>query len=353
MKKLFYCLSLFWCMLAFHTLQAEAYVLVTASNDADNNELLVYDAQGKLLQSIATQGQGGIPSNKTGGGIAKKDYLVAVVNFGSQSVSLFKQQGNSFMLLQVLPTLSKPVSVAFGHNHLYILGTTSVESHQVNGDRVNERPDGSSRLLMADGSAAQVGVLPNHLIISEKTHTIELVDLRNGVVTDKVHAVQLPPAPNNDTPVGLVTRGDVAYVTIAHSDKVGIVRDGRLIALVSSGSQHAPCWLALTGPWLYSSNTPSKTISRYKVTNDSIVLVEPIAATIPGGGPSDIDCDNGLLAVLDTGGETGHLTQFQIIDEGKLKFINVMSTAKTANGIAIIKLQAQQSPASLPEATGV
>ena len=265
--------------------------------------------------------------------------MIAVVNFGSQSVSLFKQQGNSFTLTQVIPALSKPVSVAFGYNHLYILCTTNVESHKVNGDVIDERPDGSSRLLMADGSAAQVGVLTNQLIISEKTHTIELVDLNNGAVSEKIHSVQLPPAPDNNTPVGLATRGDVAYVTIAHSDKVGLVKNGKLLVLVSSGSQHVPCWLTLTGPWLFSSNTPSKTISRYDVSDASVVLAEPIAAKIPQGLPSDLDSDKGVLTVLDTGEGPAHLTQFQIDNDGNLKLINTISTVKTANGAAIIQLQ--------------
>jgi hypothetical protein len=265
------------------------------------------------------------------------DKWIAVVNFGSQSVTLFKRQDGSFVLSQVIPAPSKPVSVAFGHRHLYILGATTIESHPLNGDSISERPDGSARLLMADGSAAQVGVLPNQLIISEKTHTIELVDLKNGVVTEKVIPVELPPAPKNDTPVGLVTRGDVAYVTIAHSDEVGIVKDNKLIALVSSETQHAPCWLALTGSWLYASNTPSQTISRYKVSDTSIVLEEPIAAKTPAGLPSDMDIQNGVLAVLDiTGKGPGYIDQFQIDGEGKLKLIKTFSTAENANGVLII-----------------
>ncbi len=72
-------------------------------------------------------------------------------------------------------------------------------------------------------AAAQVGLLTNQLIASERSRTIELIDLRDGIVTDKIQPVQLPPPPGNDTPVGLVTRGNAAYVTIAHSDKVGLV----------------------------------------------------------------------------------------------------------------------------------
>lgn len=340
MKKLFCICHLFLFLLAFNTLQAQnsSYLIVTASNDLNANELLVYDAKGKRLHSIPTEGKGGVAPNIVGGGIAKFGKFLAVINYDSQSVSLFKQQGNSFKLIQVLPTISKPVSVAFGHYHLYVLGRTTIESHRIQGDSIVEQPDGSSQLLAGDGSAAQVGVLPRHLIISERSNMIELVELNEGSVTGNIRPVKLPPPPGNDTPVGLATQGDTAYVTIAHSDKVGVVKNGKLVQILSSESQHAPCWLTAMGPWLFCSNTPSKTISRYQISDQGLALSELIAARIQGGLPSDLDADNGILAVLDTGNGNAHITQFQIDKDGNLKLINTTSTASTANGIAVIKL---------------
>lgn len=340
MKNLFYIFSTLWLTFAFNVMQAEAntYAIATASNGDNSNELLIYNTDGKLLQSIPTQGKGGVPPHIVGGGVAKNDPYLAVINYNSQSVSLFKQQAGTFKLIKVLPVASKPVSLAFGHDHLYILGTTTIESHKISGDNLTEQADGSSRLLVGDGSAAQVGVLPHHLIISERSNTIELVELRDGAVTDKIKPVQLPPAPGNDTPVGLVTKGDAAYVTIAHSDKVGLVKEGKLITVVSSESEHAPCWLTLTGSWLFCSNTPSKTISRYKISDNSLALAELIAAKMEGE-PTDIDAEDGLLAALNAGGDNMHISLFQIDSSGNLKLMKNISTAKTANGVALIKLQ--------------
>jgi hypothetical protein len=338
MKKLFYFLSMMVLMLAFaniHAAMMSPYMVVTISNDPNNNELLVYDADGEQVQAISTKGKGGVGPHIVGGGVTSADPLVGVINYGSQSVSLFKQEGGQFKLLQVVPTVSKPVSIAFGHNHLYLLGTTTVESHKMNGELVEERPDGSARLLIGDGSAAQVGVLPNQLIISERSNMIELADLQNGILTGKVNPVQLPPPPKNDTPVGLVTRGDDAYVTIAHSDIVGLVKNGKLVTVVSSGDQHAPCWLALKGSWLYCSNTPSKSISRYNVSNTSINLVEPIAIQTKGE-PTDIAAEAGILAALELGPMT-RISQFKMDNEGRLKLLNTIPTASNANGIAILR----------------
>ena len=53
---------------------------------------------------------------------------------------------------------------------------------------------------------------------------------------------------NVDTPFGLVTRSNDAYVTIAHADEISLVRNGQVLTVTASGTQHAPCWLALVGP---------------------------------------------------------------------------------------------------------
>ena len=104
--------------------------MVTASNAA-KNQLLVYNAGGQLIQTVSTQGKGGASGNA--GGIEAKGNMVAVVNFGSQSVSIFERRNNGFHMRQLVPTVSSPVSVAFGADHLYILGTTQVESHRMDG----------------------------------------------------------------------------------------------------------------------------------------------------------------------------------------------------------------------------
>jgi hypothetical protein len=54
--------------------------------------------------------------------------------------------------------------VAFGNEHLYILGTATVESHQMYGSDIASNPDGVVTLLRADGSAAQVGASGNGLL---------------------------------------------------------------------------------------------------------------------------------------------------------------------------------------------
>jgi hypothetical protein len=308
----------------------QATLVVTSSNNPAGNQLLIYDAAGVLIQTAATSGLGGVSGNA--GGITATQDSVVVVNFGSSSVSVFDIVDAGVQLRQVITTLSPPVSVAFGKDHLYILGTAFVESHRITGRDVDAVADGSAALRIGDGSAAQVGVLADRLLITERSNEVEVVDLLGGVVSGPAHDVALPAG--SDTPLGLATRGANGYVTIAHSDEVGLVKNGELVALTGSATQHSPCWATLVGPFLFTSNTPSHSISRYVVTGNNVVLDAPVVATTPGG-PGDIASSVNIVAVLDSGAQT-HLTQYAVDQDGALHQVAVSTVNKGANGVAVI-----------------
>ncbi len=318
---------------------AEDRTLIVTSSNTPANQLLVYDTTGALVQSVSTQGQGGVGDNA--GGIATQNGAVAVVNFGSQSVSIFDRSDSGFAVRELVSTVSPPVSVAFGKDHLYILGTTTVESHRVQGSTVDANTDGVTGLSRADGSAAQVGVVGDQLVISEKSGAIEVAGLREGAVAGPAVEVEIPAG--SDTPFGLVTRGANGYVTIAHSDEISLIKNGQLVALAATGSgfptgpgQQAPCWITLVGPYLFTSNSPSHTISRLVATGSSIILDVPIAASTTGA-PIDIAADGDLLAVVEVNGQgQSHLTQFTIADDGSLGQAATTAIASAANGVAIV-----------------
>jgi hypothetical protein len=317
---------------------ADTTLVVTSSNAAAN-ELLVYDTGGTLVQNVATQGAGGVSVNA--GGIATAQDALAVVNFGSQSVTLFNRSLDGFAVQQVVPSASNPVSVAFGDDHLYVLGTTTVESHRRRQSAVDADPDGLVTLLRADGSAAQVGIVGDQLVISEKSGVIEVVTLRDGAVVGQATNVEIPVG--SDTPFGLVTRGRNGYVTIAHSDEISLIKNGQLVALAATGSgfpngpgQQAPCWITLEGPFLFTSNSPSHSISRLIATGHDIILDVAIAGQT-SGAPTDIAADDHHLAVIeDDGNGHAHLTQFAIDDDGDLLKVATSAIAAPANGVAIV-----------------
>ncbi|HZL95757.1 MAG TPA: hypothetical protein VFB99_19020 [Vicinamibacterales bacterium] len=316
--------------------EPQGAVIVTSSNTADNR-LLVYDTAGTLVQEVPTFGQGGASGNA--GGIATSNGTVAVANFGSQTVSLFSRGEGGFELRQTIPANSQPVSVAFGKTHLYVLGTTTVESHRLGPDGVEAPADGTAGLLIADGSAAQVGVAGDELIVTEKSGAIERVQLREGAVFGTPVAVALSEGQSN-TPFGLTTRGSNAYVTFAGSDTVGVVKNDRQTAFAATGipggtGQHAPCWIAVVGPYLFTTNSPSHSVSRLIAGGGNILLDDPVAAQTTGA-PIDVAAEGDLLALVETGGGASLLTQFRIDEDGNLTRTVSTPIASVANGIAIV-----------------
>jgi hypothetical protein len=322
------------------TVRAAEPFVVTASN-ATANQLLVYSPNGKLLQTLSTKGTGGATGNA--GGVQSRDGLVAVVNFGSKSVSIFHVSNNGLELSQVVPTVANPVSVAFGGNHLYVLGHEQVESHPIFVNFVGG-PDGVSNLSVADGSAAQVGFLNNQIVVTEKSNVIETFNLRpDGAVGGNATQVQgVPPAigsPSANEPFGLVTRGNDAYVTIAHLNELALVRNDAIISSGSTNPENAPCWATLTGPFLYTSNTASMNLSRFVVYGQHIVLDQAIAATFTGN-PTDNASGEGLVAAID--GVAGsnpvlsHLSIFNRDEDGNLTPSAVIPIPGTINGVAVV-----------------
>ena len=309
-------------------------LIVTASNAA-NNQLLVYNPAGQLVQTLGTKGQGGASGNA--GGIEVNGSLVAVVNYGSNNVSLFERIGDGLHLAQVVPTVAKPVSVAFGSGHLYVLGATQVESHWMFGPFVSSSAAGATKLLLGDGSAAQVVVAQNQLVITEKSNVVETVNLSSdGAISGSATLVKNIPS-NVNAPFGMFARGNDAYVTIAHANEISLVRDGTVLTVTPSGTQMAPCWLALEGPFLFSSNSPSMSISRYAVYGQKIVQDAAVAATL-NGDPTDIAYAGGMIAVIDGSGSVTHLSMFSVDEDGNMTLMQAADTITgAANGVGIVR----------------
>jgi hypothetical protein len=250
----------------------------------------------------------------------------------------------------MVKTSSQPVSVAFGHNHLVVLGLTTAESFPVDGDNVATANDGVVQLSRGDKSAAQIVTFDGGSAYTEKSGSIAELNLStNGMagLSGPNRPVLLPAAPNNDTPFGIVGRGANVYVAIAHSDLEALVVDGQIISTAagptpykdSSGKIiHAPCWNALAGHFLYASDSPGKQLLRYLVSDSSVFFDKPGAATL-GGAPTDLAVQDSLLGVIDGGsdGVNSDVSLFDIDSEGELTLRFAAKIAGPINGAAIIR----------------
>jgi hypothetical protein len=311
-------------------------LIVTSSNTA-SNALLVYNTNGALVEQVQTGGAGGVSGNA--GGISQNHDLLAVVNFGSGNVSVFSKphEHGLLQLQKIVPAITNPVSVAFGRDHLYILTATHIESHLIDRYGVSSTADGEAQLVIANGSAAQVGVLNGQLVITEKSNAIETVNLTDeGAVTGATKLVANIPT-NVNAPFGLATRGNDAYVTIAHANEISLVRDDAVVTVTGSGTQMAPCWVTLDGPFLFSANSPSQSVSRYVVYGQKIIQEAAVIAKF-NGDPTDITYRDNLAAVVDANGSVSHVSIFDVDGDGDFNLKSSVTIGNAAtNGIAIVR----------------
>jgi hypothetical protein len=321
-------------------------LFLTATN-GPNNFLAVINARTKQTEYVPTGGFGGAGGNA--GGVAVSGSVVAAVNFGSSNVTIFVRKGNAMEPTQLIKTSSQPLSVAFGHGHLVVLGATTAESFTLFGNTVSSNNDGVVQLAKGDKSAAQILAYDGGVVYSEKSGSIAELSLStNGMagISGPNRPVQLPNAPNNDTPFGMVARGSNVYVTIAHSNLEALVVNGQIISMSAGPTPfkdgsgaiiHAPCWNALSGQFLFSSDSPGKQLYRYLVSDTNIFFDKAGVAKL-AGSPSDLAMDGSLLAVIDGGdGATSNASLFDVDSEGELTLRFVVKIAGPINGAAIMR----------------
>jgi len=109
-----------------------------------------------------------------------------------------------------------------------------------------------------------------------------------------------------------------------------------VLAVTPSVTQHAPCWVALDGPFLFSANSPSKSVSRYAVYGQKIVQDAPVVAQFTGG-PTDIAYRDGYAAVVDAAGGASRVSIFRVDEDGNFTLSGVAALGNTpTNGVAIV-----------------
>jgi hypothetical protein len=319
---------------------------VTATNEA-SNQIKVYDASTlTLVQTLSTNGAGGVGGNARGVRQWNGE-LFAVVNNGSNSVAIFRRTGDRLKFDRLVTTSSAPVSIDFGNGHMYVAGATTVDSFLLRNHSVGPR-DGTASLRLVGGatppagSTAQVGAVDDStLLVTLKTDpvpgTVDVVPLHDGAITGAAPTTVSAPT-GTLTPFGFAVYPDgTAVMTLAHSSQDGLFRNGAFSGVVTS-SEAAPCWMTRSGKYLFTANTGGKTISRLIGTGSNVFVDAAVAAKIPtGGAPSDIDEDGGVLGVIDHVSGASNLTVFTMNDFGELANAGSVNLGTAnANGIAIM-----------------
>jgi hypothetical protein len=326
-------------------------LVVTMTNDPTANKILVLDAATRtVVQTLSTNGKGGVSGNARG----IKEYgsqLLAAVNYGSGTVAVFRRTGNGLIFEQLVVPSSAPVSIDFANDHMYVAGTTTVDSFRLVGSHVGAL-DGTAPLTLAGGgvppagATAQVGAADARtLLVTIKTDpipgTIDVIRLSDGAVTDTVQAVSAPAG--TLAPFGFSVYPDgTAIITLAHSGHDGLFRDSAFKTIANSGGQAGNCWTTRVGKYVFIVNTGSQTITRVAGTGNNIFIDNAVAANVvTGGSPTDTDAAAHYLAVIDhtSGtGATSHVSLFTYNEFGELTASGspVNLGVPNANGMAIM-----------------
>ena len=319
---------------------------VVMTNDPNANQIQVYDANTKtLLQTLSTNGRGGVGGNARGVN-QYQGQLVAAVNNGSNSVAIFRRDRDQLKFDGLVSTTSQPVSVDFGNGHLYVAGATTVDSFVIRGGHVDGL-DGTTGLVLAgggappDGSTAQVGVIDGgQLLVTLKADpdpgTVDVVTLTDGTITGALPTAVSAPA-GTLAPFGFAVYPDgTALITLAHSNQDGLFRNGAFTAVADAG-QAADCWATRVGKYVFTANTGSRTLSRLVSTGNNVFVDSVVEANIPTGNPTDLDATDGVLAVIDHGAGQSHLSFFAYNVFGELAASGAVNLGvPDANGVALV-----------------
>lgn len=167
-------------------------LILSMTNSSTGNALVAIDAEtGAIASNTPTGGNGGVSGN-AGAVQAYGNFLVAALNFGSNSLSIFFRFFSGFRLVKTIATVYPPVSVTFGLSHMYVATTKDIRSFGIYALLYSRSPspDGIVVEALGDGSIAQVIYVDNglksYVLYSEKHNNgfVSKVDLSaSGALT--------------------------------------------------------------------------------------------------------------------------------------------------------------------------
>jgi 6-phosphogluconolactonase (cycloisomerase 2 family) len=314
------------------------------TNEATGNQIAVYDrnSDGTLTRAgtYATGGRGsaaapGTESDRLAsqGSLALVGHgLLIAVNAGSDTISVFRVQGDRLALEQVLPSGGQfPAGLGVHGNLVYVLnagGSGIVQGFRITGDALAPIAGSARSLGLANSnppffltSPGQVGFTPDgtQLIVTTKVSG-SLIDVFQVEPDGTLSAA--PAANPSATPVpfaftfahGKLVMGEAGASSVTTYD---VQQDGTLTDPQSqSDGQAALCWITRVGPFLYVSNTGSNNISSYRLgPGGQPVLLSAVAATTR---PGTIDsAKSGRFLYVETG-TLGTVDEFRVGSDGSL-----------------------------------
>ena len=318
--------------------------VITATNAASGNALLVFDKNLLLQATVPTGGAGTGSGLGNQGGITVAGNTLLVVNAGDNTISSFRIEDGDLHLANVVSSHGiKPVSVTVWKNIVYVVnaGDATIAGFTLDEESNLSFLGGSVRSL-AGTAPAQIGFAlgGRELVVTEKgTNTIEVFPLD----ADSLALASVVTPSSGMTPFGFEVKGHNLIVSEAFGGTASALSTYRLHAdgtltlispsVVATG-QKAACWVVTSkdGRFAFTTNTASNAVSSFRLRgNGTLELAQATAATTDKG-PVDMAVSDKTLFVLTSLG----LTPFTIGNDGTLGAVSSSASAPGANGLAVI-----------------
>ena len=330
------------------------HAVFVQTNRIDGNSVVVYDraGDGTLTQAgtYSTGGLGGIAVGAPSDHLASQGSLVYdgahrllfAVNAGSDSLSVFRADGDVLALEQMLPSGGGfPASIAVHDNLVYVLnagGSGIVQGFRIDGHQLHAIPDSARTLGLANtdppfflNSPGQVGFTPDgrQLIVTTKGSgsTIDVfavlangrlstTPVRNGSATPVPFAFTFAPGSQR------LVDGE-AGVSAVSTYAVGA--DGTLSDPQSlSDGQAALCWITRVGGFYDVSNTGSNTISGYTISAAGVPTLLTPTGVVAGTDAGPIDSTSAGDDLYVETGISGTIDEFRVSGDGTLTSIGTV-----------------------------
>lgn len=335
------------------------------TNDPKGNSIDAYrrNADGTLTfqAAYATGGLGGRENGAGSDPLASQGSLrvlpgglLAAVNAGSNTVSVFRIDGDQLQLNQVVSSGGLfPTGIGYHGDLVYVLnagGAGSVSGYRLAGGGLHPI-QGSTRTLGLPNtnppfflsSPAEVGFTPDgeHLIVTTKTNGT--VDVFSVGPDGRLSAAPVKNPASSPVPFAFVFDAAGRMVlNFAGSSALQTytVNADDTITPVSapvSDTQAALCWITSAAGYQYTSNTASNDVSQFQVRADgTVVLVNPIAASGISGATDSAAAGGSFLYVQSGLGSTVYV--FRIGAGGALTQVQIANVPDGASqeGIAVL-----------------
>jgi 6-phosphogluconolactonase (cycloisomerase 2 family) len=273
------------------------------------------------------------------------NHLLYVVNAGSDTLTVFRQDGSTLDRIQVVGTAGDfPVSVTTHGHAVYVLNARaggSIQGYLRIGGHLVRVPWWHRDLGLDAGATpefthtpGQVAFTPDgdHLLVTTKANTqaidVFAVDFLGGVSAEPT-ITSLPGTvpfavsfdPNGHVAVALAGTNSVATFAVRRGGQLDLID-------TAATGQAATCWIVSSGSMTYASNAGSASLSGYRYDAAGGLTSIGTFGTGPGTVDAAISSDGHYLYAQT--GANGAVDSFRIHQDGSLTPIG---TVDVPNGV--------------------